>query len=1008
MIKKFTVMVFALFASLSFADYTTYDELIKIVDSLLVLKPNLIVKKQYGVSPIGRELFAVKISDSVHVNRAVPEVSFDAATHSNELVALEMVVLLMRDLIREYDQDTLIKRLVDTREIWIYPMVVTDVRSRTIRGVNPNRDWGFYWSPDLGGDRPFQLVETRSAAKWVLENRFVISQTNHDGTNLFAWPWGFAEVKSADSTHYTFLANKYKAFSPYMLIGFYGGSNVGTGSMYLYGVMGSIGYTLEVNPIGSPPNRDSIVALRYPMHKLSMLEMINCADRGVSGSITDKHTGQAVAATIWIRQEGGGELRPSFSDPVVGDFHRFLAPGSYKIRVSANGYYESEDIDFEIGAINSSKKIDFELLPNPRYWGYRIIMNHNPGPSTLEKTNIQFMLGKPDNRNYSIGSGGYVVIDFGDTVRDISGSDFALYAAAVSKTEGYSVEIAQDWDGAWLFIGNGSGTTSFDINGKAEWFRYLRVMDDKDSDSLEERAGLDIDAVEFFKIPDNTAPSEIIGLTAEPLAYTSVKLKWQRSIDNESNIAAYIVLRNGVAVCQTRDTVFIDKNLTSGARYSYEVKAMNSRGLLSTPSSVEVNTTRDTTGAEIVYVCAVDSQTVGVRFNKRIDSISGLSSTNYTISGGVSILQANMDADESFIRLSTTNLPVETQITIAPKNILDRTIPQNFIRDGLAAEFSFLPNIAGYWRFNYLSEDTIYDESGNELHGVISEGALLFGEGVNKGLRLNGDNSFAVVKHSPSLKFGRRDFTVCCRVYIDTLILKMAILEKAFYVTGYRLIISDVDRTRIRFIRGTAISSGVQSNSGILAQSKWIHIGAVVKNDSVTLYADGEMCGKGPLAAYNADSETDLFIGVKGFEKSTSVPFRGMIDDIVIVDRALSDSSIKRLANSDLGYVSSPPSSFSIDQYRIVSVYPNPFNPSIFIELINRRDAVAGEIAIIDVEGRKIKTICSGRLGTGAHRLFWDGSNNSGLAVSSGVYFVRITGLESAGKVVYKKIIYSK
>jgi flagellar hook assembly protein FlgD len=48
------------------------------------------------------------------------------------------------------------------------------------------------------------------------------------------------------------------------------------------------------------------------------------------------------------------------------------------------------------------------------------------------------------------------------------------------------------------------------------------------------------------------------------------------------------------------------------------------------------------------------------------------------------------------------------------------------------------------------------------------------------------------------------------------------------------------------------------------------------------------------------------------------------------------------------------------------------------------------EIAIFDVNGRKIRTLVSGIKMQGAYKAVWTGKNDRGTSVASGVYFYRL------------------
>ena len=69
--------------------------------------------------------------------------------------------------------------------------------------------------------------------------------------------------------------------------------------------------------------------------------------------------------------------------------------------------------------------------------------------------------------------------------------------------------------------------------------------------------------------------------------------------------------------------------------------------------------------------------------------------------------------------------------------------------------------------------------------------------------------------------------------------------------------------------------------------------------------------------------------------------------------------------------------------------YPNPFNPSTTVPFTLAR---AGQVTlrIYDVSGRLVATLLDGVVATGAHTRVWDGRNDAGSPVSSGVYFYEL------------------
>jgi hypothetical protein len=70
--------------------------------------------------------------------------------------------------------------------------------------------------------------------------------------------------------------------------------------------------------------------------------------------------------------------------------------------------------------------------------------------------------------------------------------------------------------------------------------------------------------------------------------------------------------------------------------------------------------------------------------------------------------------------------------------------------------------------------------------------------------------------------------------------------------------------------------------------------------------------------------------------------------------------------------------------------YPNPFNPRTTIEFYLPARGRA-DIAIFDIGGRLVRELASGQFAAGSNRVFWDSKDNSGQAVSSGIYFYKFS-----------------
>jgi subtilisin family serine protease len=103
------------------------------------------------------------------------------------------------------------------------------------------------------------------------------------------------------------------------------------------------------------------------------------------------------------------------------------------------------------------------------------------------------------------------------------------------------------------------------------------------------------------------------------------------------------------------------------------------------------------------------------------------------------------------------------------------------------------------------------------------------------------------------------------------------------------------------------------------------------------------------------------------------------LTDIVLVDR--NGNSIPTTVDNDK--VAIP------ERFELFANYPNPFNPQTNISFALPKP-VTVRLAIYNILGQKVKNFEEGRTPAGIHELIWDGRNDKGITVSSGVYFYRL------------------
>jgi hypothetical protein len=91
-------------------------------------------------------------------------------------------------------------------------------------------------------------------------------------------------------------------------------------------------------------------------------------------------------------------------------------------------------------------------------------------------------------------------------------------------------------------------------------------------------------------------------------------------------------------------------------------------------------------------------------------------------------------------------------------------------------------------------------------------------------------------------------------------------------------------------------------------------------------------------------------------------------------------------------------------QFSVSQNYPNPFNPSTIINYALPRSSLV-TIKIYNVLGQEVRTLVNSELQAGNYTVQWNGDNNTGRSVASGIYIYRV----AAGQTVKTmKMMYLK
>jgi hypothetical protein len=177
---------------------------------------------------------------------------------------------------------------------------------------------------------------------------------------------------------------------------------------------------------------------------------------------------------------------------------------------------------------------------------------------------------------------------------------------------------------------------------------------------------------------------------------------------------------------------------------------------------------------------------------------------------------------------------------------------------------------------------------------------------------------------------------------------------------------------------------------------KGVHLVGDLLPNSVTAVTEGELLSAqaGPCFVQNATAwGLDVGMALLGFGlalEGHGELFRVQFDDAYDLNEVTIElrSSSNQAVEFVLEEVNTDVPELPAD-YTLAANYPNPFNPATTIEFA-LPTAERVELLVFAVDGRQIATLVAEQLPAGHHAVTWNGRNQQGEAVASGIYFYRL------------------
>lgn len=428
-------------------EYHNHEALTQFLKVYSQLFPAITRLYSAGKSVQGRDLWVLEISDNPGIHEpGEPEFKYVGNMHGNEVVGREILLNLITYLCYGYEKEERITDMVDNTRIHIMPTMNPDgfeigqegdvegtVGRENANGVDLNRNFPDQYYPNKVGKPE---IETLAIMKWIQSYPFVLSANLHGGSLVANYPFddlprgshrnnGYS--KSPDDKIFKQLANAYSAAHRIMhngkpCVDLYPGEtfkNGVTNGADWYSVAGGMQdwnylhsncfeITLELGCVKYPWH--SNLQTYWEDNKYALLAFMDEVHKGVTGFVRDTSGSPISDAHISVLG-----IDHDITTAKDGDYWRLLAPGSYELTASKDGYIARS---FGITVMEDyATQLNFTLLKVGEKEG-PVIPQENPNPSLGDnkEINIGGIVWSNKEQGYIFGISKILIITVGVAV----------------------------------------------------------------------------------------------------------------------------------------------------------------------------------------------------------------------------------------------------------------------------------------------------------------------------------------------------------------------------------------------------------------------------------------------------------------------------------------------------------------------------------------------------------------------------------------------------------------
>lgn len=248
--------------------YRDFREIQELLNRIAVEHSDIAQVIQYGTTPRGNPLLALKLSDNVQIDEDEPEVMLTAATHGDELITTEILLEIIDRLTKGHAADARLNSFINERELFFVPVVNPDgfvKRSRYDNGEDPNRSYPY---PDDESVRPTPSIANLISFFHARQIKASIDFHAYGEMLMYPWAYTYDSIPQADRNRFDLVARNMAATNGYQHGPIAETIYVAQGSSadYYYWKKGTMAFAVELGGSKVPHPRE------FPEYIRSQLE----------------------------------------------------------------------------------------------------------------------------------------------------------------------------------------------------------------------------------------------------------------------------------------------------------------------------------------------------------------------------------------------------------------------------------------------------------------------------------------------------------------------------------------------------------------------------------------------------------------------------------------------------------------------------------------------------------------------------------------------------------------